>query len=239
MIQGFYAATVGAQQQMERMTVQANNMANANTYGYKAESPSFGTLLYGMIQGVEGNDVPKGSGTQMVSAATNFDKGGFVQTARPLDYAIFEEGFFALMDFQTGEISYTRDGSFTLSSYETANGQEFYLSDGAGRLVLDANYDPIIVTNQNEVQPVGVFEIQYKDGLLHLDNGRFAVDPDKNGTVTAIDSPQVEQGFLEESNSDLATEMARVIETQKAYSYAISMLRTADEVETTINQLRG
>ncbi len=237
MIQGFYAASVGAQQQMERMSVQANNIANVNTYGFKAKSPSFGTLMYGMLNGVEQNDIPIGSGAQMVSTATNHDTGGFVQTARSLDYAIFGEGYFALLDFETNEISYTKDGSFTLSRFETATGETFYLSDGSGRLVLDDANNPIIVTDPNEKQPVGVFEIQYKDGLLHLDGGRFLADPDKNGTITAIEA-QVEQGFLEESNADLATEMGRVIETQRAYGYALSMMRTADEVETTINGLR-
>ena len=37
MLQAFYTATVGAQQQMERMGVQGNNMANANTFGFRAE----------------------------------------------------------------------------------------------------------------------------------------------------------------------------------------------------------
>ena len=41
MLQAFYTATVGAQQQMERMGVQGNNMANANTFGFRAEKPAF------------------------------------------------------------------------------------------------------------------------------------------------------------------------------------------------------
>ena len=42
---------------------------------------------------------------------------------------------------------------------------------------------------------------------------------------------------LESSNTDLATELGKVIETQRAYSYALRMVTTADEVETTINNL--
>ncbi len=237
MIQGFYAASTAATQQMDRMAVQANNIANVNTYGFKAISPSFGTLMYGMLTGVNDNTLERGTGTQMVSTSTNYDTGGYTQTGRSLDYAIFGEGFFALRDLSTGEVSYTKDGSFTISSYETANGEQFYLSDGSGRLVLDEDLNPILVTDIQEKQPVGVFGIQYKDGLLHLDGGRFLADPEKNGAITALET-QVQQGFLEESNTDLSTEMARVIETQHAYSYAISMMKTADEVETTINNLR-
>ncbi len=237
MIQGFYAASTAANQQMERMAVQANNIANVNTYGFKAMSPSFSTLMYGMLTGVNDNTLERGTGTQMVSTNTLYDTGGFTQTGRSLDYAVFGEGFFALRDLSTNEISYTKDGSFTISSYQTANGESFYLSDGSGRLVLDEDLNPIIVTDIQEKQPVGVFSIQYKDGLIHVDGGRFLADPEKNGVIEAVDT-DVQQGFLEESNTDLSTEMARVIETQHAYSYALSMMRTADEVETTINNLR-
>ena len=47
MLQAFYTATVGAQQQMERMGVQGNNMANANTFGFRAEKPAFEALMFG------------------------------------------------------------------------------------------------------------------------------------------------------------------------------------------------
>ena len=41
MLQGFYSAAVGAQQQMDRLNVQANNIANVNTYGNRSEKPAF------------------------------------------------------------------------------------------------------------------------------------------------------------------------------------------------------
>ncbi len=240
MIQGFYAASVAAQQQMNRLTIHGNNIANINTYGFKAESPAFGQLMYGMMTGVDENDVPRGTGAYVASTATDYSTGGLSNTGRSLDYAIFgQEGYFCLRDLESGEISYTRDGSFTMSSYQTGNGETFYLSDGMGRQVLDANRQPIEVTDDSEKLPVGVFNIPIKDGMLHVDNGRFLVDPVKNGAVTVMEDVQVEQGFLEDSNADLANEMARVIETQRAYGYALTMVKTADEIETTINSLRG
>ena len=45
------------------------------------------------------------------------------------------------------------------------------------------------------------------------------------------------QGYLESSNADLATELGKVIEAQRAYSYALRMVTTADEVETTVVNL--
>ena len=107
MIQAFYSAAVGAQQQMERMNVQANNIANVNTYGFKAEKPAFEALMYGMVNGIEGEQIPKGSGTRMVSAATDFNQGPIEETGRKQDYAISGDGFFALFD----PVSYTHLGN--------------------------------------------------------------------------------------------------------------------------------
>jgi flagellar basal-body rod protein FlgG len=53
------------------------------------------------------------------------------------------------------------------------------------------------------------------------------------GTGTLI------QGKLEASNADLAEEMSKVIEAQRAYGMALKMVQTSDEIETTINSLRS
>ena len=94
---------------------------------------------------------------------------------------------------------------------------------------------PIVVTDPTAEQPVGTFLIQYQDGLQHLDSGRF-LNGDKNGAVW-IGTSEVRRGVLETSNTDLATELGKVIERQRAYVYALRMVTTADEVENTINGL--
>ena len=144
MLQAFYTATVGAQQQMERMGVQGNNMANANTFGFRAEKPAFEALMYRMVDGIDGQQLPKGSGTRMVSTITDFRSAALEETGRKQDYAIVGDGFFALYDPDTGEISYTRDGSFALSSFQQTKEDGttdtlYYLADGEGRQVLDTN----------------------------------------------------------------------------------------------------
>ena len=53
------------------------------------------------------------------------------------------------------------------------------------------------------------------------------------------DSAKVQSGALERSGTDLAKEMAKLIECQRAYSYALKMVITSDEIESTINSLRG
>ena len=142
MIQAFYSGAIGAQQQMKKMEIQGNNIANVNTYGYKNEQPAFGTLMYGMVNGVDGAQLPKGSGAAVLSAVNDYREGTLEETGKSQDYAIVGRGFFGLYDPATGEVSYTRDGSFALGSFQEpdANGvlqQVFYLTDGEGRQVLN------------------------------------------------------------------------------------------------------
>lgn len=244
MIQGFYSAVVGAQQQMQRINVQGNNISNVNTYGFKAQVPSFQALMYRMQEGAEGSQLPRGSGAYMSDTATNWQDGVFQETGRDLDYAIVGEGYFALYEPGTGEISFTRDGSFTLSAFQVEDqnaeggvSYAYYLSDGEGRQVLNQSGYPIQVTDPSEDLQVGVFTIQYQDGLQRDGSSRFLMG-DKNGLVWASDS-EARRGMLEQSNTDLATELSQVIEAQRSYSYVLKMVQTADEVETSINGLTG
>ena len=245
MIQGFYSAAVGAQQQMRSMDVHANNIANVNTYGYKAQTPAFQTLMYGMLGGADGSQLPRGSGSRLALTGSNFSAGPLEQTGRQLDYAIVGDGFFALYDPASGEVSFTRDGSFTLSplqvEQQSDDGEEpvvetqYYLSDGDGRQVLGQDGYPITVTDPAADLPVGVFNIQYQDGLERAGSERFLMN-DKNGAVW-VSGAKLQRGYLESSNADLATELTGVIEAQRSYSYALKMVATADEVETTVNGL--
>ncbi len=240
----FYTAAVGASQQQKRMNILANNIANVNTYGYKAEKPSFAALMHGNVTGIDEAQLPRGTGSRMISANTDFGTlGPVADTGRALDYAIIGRGFFALMDPASGEISYTRDGSFTMSGYQQPNEegvltQVFRLSDGDGRFVLDESGNPIEVAEPKDRQPVAVYDFANTDGMNPIGANRY-LPVQKNGAPFLAEAPVVVQGSLEGSNTDLANEMTRVIEAQRSYSYALRMVQTSDEVTTTINGLRG
>lgn len=246
MLQAFYSATVGAQQQMLRMDVQANNISNVNTHGFKAQVPAFQSLMYGMLDGIDGAQLPRGTGAYMSGTATNWSQGPLEDTGRDLDFAILGEGYFAVYEPSTGEVSFTRDGAFNLAGFQEVgeetdeNGNPvvntvYYLSDGEGRQVLGQDGFPIQVSDPEAELTVGVFNIQYQDGLQRDGSCRFLMG-DKNGMVWVSDA-EVRQGMLESSNTDLATELSQVIEAQRSYSYVLKMMQTADEVETTINGL--
>ena len=92
-----------------------------------------------------------------------------------------------------------------------------------------------MVTDPAADLPIGVYSIQYRDGLERAGSSRFLMD-DKNGAVW-MSTAKVQRGYLESSNVDLASEMGKVIEAQRTYSYVLRMMQTADEIETTVNNL--
>ena len=255
----FYTGAVGAYMQNKRMNVQANNIANVNNYGFKAERATFHHLMYGNVTGIDQEQLPKGSGTKMAKASVDFACGGYVETGRLFDFAIEGDGFFGLYDPSNGEISFTRDGAFMMARFEVPpaedaepeidpitgeelpleNTEEWRLSDNEGRCVLGPMGNFIVIDPQDRQVDldVGVFDYRIYDGMLHADSGRF-IPIEKNGDLY-LGTGQVKRKFLERSNVDLAQEMVKVIESQRAYSYALRMVQTSDEIEQTINGLPG
>ena len=100
----FYTAAVGAQQQQQRLNVHGNNIANINNYGFRAKIPSFTPLMTGPITGIN-EDLPRGVGSRLEDAETNFNGSALRETGLALDYAIEGDGFFGLLDPSSGEIS--------------------------------------------------------------------------------------------------------------------------------------
>lgn len=212
----FYNAAVGAYQQQLRMNVQAQNIANVNTQGYRAERAAFGELMNRNVDGIDNSRLPKGTGARMIHAPIDFSSRGFTDTGRNFDFAINGDGFFALFDPDTQEISFTRDGSFTMTQFwippaEDAapevdeNGEEiepqptsvWRLSDNQGRCVLDPEGNFIVVDPDNQKAPLelGVFDYAIHYGMQHADSSRLLAT-DLNGQLY-LGTGEVKQGLLE------------------------------------------
>ena len=246
MNQSFYIGAVGAQQQLYHLNVHGDNIANVNTYGYKADKSYFTALMYQNWPGVE-EELPMGVGTRMLMTNTDYSQGGPADTGRSLDFYIEGEGFFGLVDLATGEVSFTRNGAFYMSELQQATGEVdengqpimesvFYLGDGEGRFVLSDLGGLIQVNNPNDELSIGIFDFANYNGMAQLDGTRY-LPVDKNGNLWYGDGKLI-RGCLERSNADLADEFTKVIEAQRAYGAALKTVITSDEIESTINSLR-
>lgn len=240
---------------MQRISVVANNMANVNTNGYKTKNSTFSDLVYTALEGAEGGTIKKGHGIRMEKTESlTRQQGGLSQTGRDYDFAISGSGYFALLNPNTDEVLYTRDGRFEAVNQDG----EFYLCDSLGRQVLDKNEEPILLMtdtgdgeNSGEddektqlADRIGIFKIPIQDGLEAAGLNAFTVT-DKSGyiysqTDVSEEEPigEIIQGSLELSNVELARELANLIESQKAYQLALKMVQTSDEIEQLECELR-
>lgn len=246
MNQSFYIGAVGAQQQLYHLNVHGDNIANVNTYGYKNNKSYFSALMYQNWPGVEA-ELPMGVGTRMLMTSTDFSQGVPSETGRALDFYIDGEGFFALVDLATGDVSFTRNGAFIMSELERPTGEVdengepvtekvFCLGDNTGRFVLSDQGGLIQIEDPADELPIGIFDFLNYDGMTRIDDTRY-LPVDKNGNLWYGDGKLVRR-YLELSNADLADEITKVIEAQRAYSAALKMVTTSDEIENTINNLR-
>lgn len=247
MNQSFYTSAVGARQQMMNLNVNANNMANVNTYGYKAQVSRFASLFHQRVDTISGGNDSNGVGAAMLMTSTDHAQGAPLHTGRFQDYCIDGNGYFALVDLATNQVTFTRNGAFTVAPFERATEEVdengipvmetvMALTDGGGRFVLGRDGDLIIVTDPMAKQEIGVFDFGNYDGMEHQEGTEF-LPVDKNGNLY-YGTGELMQGYLEGSNVDFAENMTKLIEAQRAYSMSLKMLQTSDEIENTINNLR-
>lgn len=231
----FYTAARGAIEQQKRMDVVANNLANTNNYGYKTKNAVFSDLMYYNMHNTDGGETARkaGSGITVEKTDTDFTPNAFVTTNGAYDYAISGKGFFMLRNPQSGEITYTRNGHFSLSQRE---GQMYLVNDN-GNLVLDQNQNSIVAGQAGLSGQIGVYSFNILDGMLSVGENEFAA-VEKNGAPFLVQGDVLEEHALETSGVDVADEMTRIIESQRAYSYALRMVQTSDEIVSTINSLR-
>lgn len=264
MNQSFYTGALGAGSCIKKLSVTANNLANVNTTGFKPKTVVFSDLLNVNLNDSEEavTDLQTGVGVRVESTQTGFGISGAEQTQSEYDYAIMEpNAFFMLKDPETGAVSYTRNGHFHRAYMEDG----FYLVSESGKLVLDQNKEPIALDTvdvekrlaemdedydvedyeeddedegEEEKSRVGIYTFQNPSRLLSSGDQEYVL---RDGTEEAklIENPNLANGALETSGTDIAKEMTRIIECQRAFSYALRMVTTSDEIESTINSLRG
>ena len=259
----FYVGALGADASQKKMGVISNNLANINNTGFKPKNAIFSELInYNLNDSPEAKtELQAGAGTTVVRTNTDYSPSAFHTTGQPNDYAIGNaNAFFKLQDPKSGEITYSRNGHFHAG--EMPDGK-FYLFTESGKHVLDENGKKMLAddtalkaieaagqtggntANANNAteevkQKIGVYTINYPSRLVNKGDNELAIRPgDQNNKDSVIQNPILESGTLESSGTDMAKEMTRLIESQRAFTYALKMVQTSDEVEGTINQLRG
>lgn len=244
--------------QQQRLDNLANNIANINTYGYKAIRTDFRDMIYQTtkrpVQPQEEANKQRGHGVLAATSTRIFTQGLVEDTGEPLDFCIQGEGLFAVMDTQ-GDIRYTRDGMFFVSIEPTGN----YLVNSHGMYVLNTENERIALpqdgrtvnvddrgritlvggTEETYVGQFGIYVFPNGEGLLSEGSNTY-VESEASGAAMAMPASTVlRQGSLEGSNVDLAKEMTYMIRAQRSFQAASRAISTADSMDGVANSMRA
>ena len=255
MIRGLYTSCSGMLAMEGYLDVVANNLANANTTGFKRDETIFREFPSMLIARLNDNYIKTpygdidlkpfvgklGTGVTIDEIYTQFLQGNLYETSNKLDFAIEGDGFFVVQN-KRGEKLYTRDGSFSLNS----KGE---LVDKNGNLVLDQNDNPIVIEGEDfavlddgtiiagdltkstkrEIAKIKVVTFPQKRYLQKYGYNYYLTNPNAGAEITP-GNYKVYQGFLEGSNVQVVKEMVNLITLNRAYSANEKVIRTEDEL---------
>ncbi len=234
MIKAYYTAANGARSNKSYLDVISNNMANIQTAGFKKSKPEFSDLVYTNMRGSEGanTELKSGSGSKINKTDLIWSQGTLYQTGVNTDFAILGDGFFAVQ-FEEGNF-FTRSGSFEITNINDVN----YLTYHGG-YVLNIQEEPIIIGNEGSINnaDLGVFSFDNNSDLQQAGNNLFRLS-NENAEYNLAEAG-VLQGSLEASNVEVSEEMIKLIQIQRAFQLNTTVIQTADQIEQTINSLRG
>ena len=212
---------------MKEMGVVANNIANANTTGFRREGVIFAEHLSALDRRGETLSMAHARGRLI-----DLRQGVLTQTNGSFDLAIEGEGYFAL---ETPDgLRLSRAGAFIPSP-------EGELMTAEGYRLLDAGQAPVLIPPGASAVSVGTDGTMSANGIPFGQIGLFG-QPEgtqlthQGGTLFQLDADpepleeaRIRQGFLEESNVDPVFEITRMIEVQRAYELGQSFLDREDQ----------
>ena len=255
-------AATGMLAQQTNVDVIANNIANANTTGFKSGRAAFQDLIYqtmqreGALTSEDGTSRPVGTdiglGVQAAGVIRLNSQGGLIQTENPLDLAIEGRGYF-ILNRPDGSQAYTRAGSFQLSS----EGQLVALNgfEVEPAIVIPENTRQVEINQQglvmayveNDPNPVQLGQLTMATFLNEAgmkpigDNLLEATTASGEATEVVPGDPgigMVRQGFLEASNVNIIQQITDLISAQRAYEMNSKAIETADQMMSTVNQIK-
>ena len=242
---GYYSSAAGMVAQFNRLDTIANNLANANTIGYKEDNLIIGDFM--RLYKQSRDELPNENNTkeaaqflnrtmtkapQVVDSYTDHSLGAMQNSNNPLDLALSREGLFFLVKTPQG-LRLTRDGSFTKSNdgtLVTKDGYEVLPSDyfKSKQPIVFNPLDNLVEIDKNGQIYTNVPDTSNLVGVAKL----FIVQPDNidmlkkdgnnlyryekpNDFKSLDESGAVLQGFVEKSNVNAVRMMTQMIETNR------------------------
>lgn len=255
MLKGLYTAYTGMLNEQHRMDTLTNNLANADTVGFKKEgatSQSFADLLAVKIKDASigmklaqpiGFNNP---GVKIGENYTDFTQGSYRVTGNTYDLALNGSGFFTIeFTNKAGETStmYTRAGQFTLNreGYLVTEDGDYVLDTQSRRIQLNTltdsriDQDGTIYQNGVAVARIGLTDFEDYNYLAKYAETYYR--PVEGATITPANAT-INSGYLEMANVQIVSEMVNLIAITRAYESNQKIIQTYDSsLEIAVTQL--
>lgn len=238
MIYGMYNSAAGMMVNEYRQSVLANNLANAETTGFKPEIAVFAERVpaweSGERDGASARDLGAMSGGLWLGRThTDFGETTKTRTGNPLDVALEGEGFFVVQS--DGQRQYTRDGRFLVDRdgrLVAASDNAPVLGRGGGEIFSNRNGGPlrfdsdgVITQDGRRIGQLDIVEFPVPEQLAKAGTNRF-VGPDDQARRSLA---YVHSGYVENSGVEPLKELVSMIEASRAYQINAQMVSLQDQ----------
>jgi len=236
MLEGLNSAASGMAAQQQRLDSVANDLANANTTGYKHGRVGFRDLMYEQAGRPAADGVRTGHGAAAVDAGKSFGQGVLQRTDRPLDVAIQGEGFLRIK-LQGGRDALTRDGNLQidgLGRLATNTGAlvqpQITIPKGTPEAEVAMGGDGTVTAAGRRVGKLALVTVRSPQALTPIGDNAFQPSAASGAVGPAPRATKLTQGALEASNVDMASAMVAMIESQRAFELVSKAIHTADQM---------
>jgi flagellar basal-body rod protein FlgG len=261
MMRSLWTAASGMVAQQANIDVVSNNLANANTTGFKKSRTDFQDLMYQNMRQAGSTTGPDtqlptgiqlGNGVRQVATQKIYTAGSFQSTGNSLDMALEGDGFYQI-SMPDGTISYTRDGAFKQDSQGRIVTSEGYPLEPAitipqGATSVSISADGVVtasIPGQTTPQELGQIQIARFVNPSGLDSmGRNLLTETAASGAPVTTNPGIDgagtivQKYLEMSNVQVVEEMVNMIVAQRAYEVNSKAITTSDQMLEQANNLK-
>ncbi len=261
MIRALWTAGTGMLAQQMNIDTISNNLANANTTGYKKMRAEFQDLLYQTIRqpgssSAQGVQLPSGLqiglGVRPVATTKVFTQGDHLESDNELDITIEGKGFLQVQ-MPDGSVAYTRNGSLKADGDGRLVTSEGYIVQPeitfpSGVETIDIGSDGTVsvqLSGETTTQELGQLELvvfMNPAGLNNIGRSLYKQSSASGDPVTVTPGTEgagaIVQGALEMSNVKVVEEMINMIVAQRAYEVNSKAIQASDEMLQTANNLR-
>jgi len=227
MTQGIHQLTASMVNQLNRVDVISNNLANANTVGFKEENLAEGSFNRYLKQQEKKDEVVLKESLIMdtipkIDASYKSEiVGSIKQTGNNLDFALKTKDMFFKVKNEQGNIEYTRDGSFKAVDGKLVNQNNFP--------ILDNDNNIIDINNPNFASSISVVQTDFKN-LDKIGNNNYKAIDEKDISVINNPNEYMLQGALENSNVNTIRTMVGLIEAQRKFEQSQKAITGIDQI---------